>query len=183
MDTLAMELRDISESERLIVGVIAPYSETTYLTPDPAGERILRGAFKKSIAQRGGKIPLCRAHDHSVKLGTSRRFTDDASGLIGEFVVNPGGPGDALLEDVRNGYLESMSVGFQPLIVGRGADGVREVKEARLHEVSMVAIPAYQGAALMSVRGAQDFDTLLAPFLNRPDVNLAPLPPIVHSLR
>lgn len=183
MDMLGMELRDVVESERLVVGVVAPYDEVTFLSPDPNGERILRGAFKKSIAQRGGKIPLCRAHDHGRKLGTSRRFTDDAAGLVGEFVINPGDSGDELLEDVRNGYLDSLSVGFQPLVVGRGADGVREVKEARLHEVSMVAIPAYAGAAVLSVRNAQDLEALLAPFQNRPDVNLAPIPSIAHTLR
>jgi uncharacterized protein len=183
MDQLAMELRAVDESERVVTGVVAPYDELTYLTPNPSGERILRGAFKKSIAQRGGKIPLCRAHDHSVKLGTSRRFTDEVTGLVGEFVVNRGELGDKLLEDLRNGYLDSMSVAMQPLVIGRAADGALEVKEARLHEVSMVAIPAYQGAAMLSVRNAQDLDELLAPFRNRPEVNLAPVPPIVHTRR
>ena len=183
MDQLPMELRSVDESERIVTGIVAPYDEVSFLTPDPNGERILRGAFKKSISQRQGKIPLCRGHEHGVKLGTSRRFTDDGTGLVGEFVVNRGDKGDELLEDLRDGYLDSMSVAFQPLVVGRGADGVREVKEARLYEVSMVAIPAYQGAAMLSVRDAQDLAELLAPFANRPDVNLAPLPPIVHTPR
>lgn len=183
MDQLVMELRDVDPSERVVVGVVAPYDEVSYLTPDPAGERILRGAFKKSITQRGGKIPLFRSHDHSRKVGTSRRFTDDTAGLVAEFHIVSGTHGDELLEDLRNGCLDSMSAGFQTLVAGRGPDGVREVKEARLLEVSMVALPAYQGAAMLSVRNAQELDTLLAPFRNRPDVNLAPLPPILHTPR
>ena len=91
--------------------------------------------------------------------------------------------GDELLSDCRNGYLDSMSVGFQPITVNRGADGVREVKEARLLEVSMTAIPAYAGAALLAVRNAQSLDDMLAPFRNRPDVNLAPIPPMLHTPR
>ena len=39
----------MDDAERRIVGVVAPYDETTYLVPDPGGERIMRGAFKRSI--------------------------------------------------------------------------------------------------------------------------------------
>ena len=111
-------------------------------------------------------------------LGRSRRLTETEEGLVGEFVVNEGPRGDTLLEDARGGYLEGLSVGFSPLRHERGDDGVREVVEARLVEVSMVGIPAYEGAAVMAVRNAQSLDELLAPFANRPAVDLSPIPPL-----
>ena len=48
-DQLAMEIRSVDDAERRIVGVVAPYDETTYLVPDPGGERIMRGALQGSI--------------------------------------------------------------------------------------------------------------------------------------
>jgi Escherichia/Staphylococcus phage prohead protease len=191
MDVLAMELREVDEAERVIVGVVAPYDEITYLVNDPNGERIRRGAFSRSIAHRGAKIPLLRGHSKAagsdslrptgIRYGLSRTFSEDAGGLLGEFVVNRGDPGDLLLEDCRNGYLGALSAGWLPLDARRGSDGVREISEAKLVEVSIVAVPAYEGAAMLAVRNAQDLDALLAPFRARPDVNLDPITPLPYS--
>jgi HK97 family phage prohead protease len=181
---LIMELRDVDHESRTVVGVVAPYDELTYLVPDPGGERIKRGAFARSIGHQSGasvprRIPLLRSHDQSRKVGTSLRFIEESAGLVGEFKIVDGPHGDDLLADCRNGCLDAMSVGFQPVKVERGDDGASEVREARLVEVSMVAVPAYAGAALMAVRSAQDLDALLAPFrVPRPDVNLSPIPPV-----
>ena len=111
-------------------------------------------------------------------MGRSRKFTETEDGLLGEFVVNDGARGDDLLEDARTGYIGGMSVGFSPLRHERADDGVKEVVEARLVEVSVVGVPAYEGAAMMAVRSAQNLDALLAPFANRPAVDLTPIPPL-----
>jgi phage head maturation protease len=97
--------------------------------------------------------------------------------------VNPGDRGDLLLEDCRDGYLASMSAGWLPLDARRGADGVREITEAKLVEVSLVGLPAYEGAGLLAVRSAQNLDELLAPFRARPDVNLDPIAPLAYRRR
>ena len=177
--TLNMEIRSVNESARLVVGVVAPYDETTYLTLDPNGERIRRGAFARSIAHRGTSIPLLRNHDVERRMGTSRKFEDTEDGLLGEFVVNDGEPGDALLTELRQGYLAGLSVGFTRLRSERAADGARDVTEAKLVEVSTVGVPAYEGAAVLAVRSAQNLDELLAPFRNPPVVDLSPIPPLV----
>jgi len=178
-----MEIRSLDQSERVLTGIVAPYDEISYRTPDPRGERICRGAFAKSIAQRETKIKLLRNHDQAHVLGLSRRWTEGAEGLMGEFSVRSGELGDSLLEDLAGGYMEHLSVGFEPLVITRGADGAGEVREGRLWEVSVVPFPAFEGAAVLAVRrarSAEDLDALLAPFRARPDVNLAPLPPILY---
>lgn len=183
MEALAMELRDVNESERLIVGVVAPYDEVSYLTPDPNGERIRRGAFARTIAHRAAKIPLFRNHDHDVRYGTSRTFREDGGGLIGEFVVNEGEAGDDFLADCRHGYYGGMSAAWVPKDVRRGTDGVREIVEAMLMEVSTVGMAAYEGAGMLAVRQALPADELVAAFGARPEVNLAPIPPLVYRPR
>lgn len=175
---LAMELRNVAAESRTIVGVVVPYDEVSYLTPGGEGERVRRGAFRRSLDHRGDRIPLLRNHARDRTLGRSQSFTETDDGLVGAFVVNDGPHGDELLDDVRHGYLEGMSVGFQAVRVERAPDGVREVREARLVEVSMVGIPAYEGAAMLAVRSAETLSDLLAPFTNRPAVNLAPIPPV-----
>jgi len=177
MTELAMELRRVDNSERIVVGVVAPYDEVSYLTPDPAGEVMRRGAFKRSLHHRADRIPLLRNHNTETVLGWSQRFTETDAGLEATFKVNDGAPGDALLDDMQQRYITGMSVGYRPMKVTRGEGGVQQVIEARLVEVSMVGIPAYEGAGMIAVRNAQDLSVLLAPFTNRPDVNLAPIVP------
>jgi Escherichia/Staphylococcus phage prohead protease len=171
-----MEIRSVDTDTRTLVGVVAPYDEVSYLVPDPGGERIMRGAFNRSIDHRADKIPLHDNHGTNRRLGISRQFTDDDAGLVGMFGVFDGDRGDTFLTELRQGYFGGMSVGFQPLVVTRAQDGVREVREAKLIEVSVVGMPAYEGAGIMAVRNAQDLDDLLAPFRNPPVVNLDPIP-------
>ena len=178
-DQLAMEIRSVDTSERTLVGVVAPYDQTTYLVPDPAGERIARGAFTRSVQHRGNQIPLHDNHGTHRRMGISKSFEDGDDGLVGTFAVYEGEKGDALLDDLRHGLLGGMSVGFQTLDHGRDGDGVRVVKEARLVEVSVVGHPAYDGAGILAVRHAQQVrEDFMAPFLNPPVVNLEPIPRI-----
>jgi hypothetical protein len=180
MQTFAMEVRSLDASTRTLVGVAVPYGETTLLTSDPAGERFVPGAFARSIAHRGSKVPLLANHETERVMGYSTSFDDGDDALVGTFRVNDGDQGDALLADLRNGYYSGLSVGFVPLRSRRADDGVREHTEAKLVEVSTVGVPAYEGAGLLAVRSAQSLDDLLAPFLARPDVNLQPIPSPWH---
>ena len=181
MGSLTMQLRSVDDDQRTAVAFVAPYDQVSYLVPDPAGERMMRGAFARSIQHRGDKVPLLRGHGQDRKVGTSSRFVEETAGLVGEFRIVTGPHGDELLEDFSHGCLDSFSVGFQPLKVTVGRDGVKEIREARLVEVSVVAVPAYEGAGLLAVRQAQDLDVLLAPFRTAPpEVNLSPLPPLVY---
>lgn len=177
-----MNVREVQTDQRLIVGMVVPYDETTYRVP--GGERIKRGAFARSIQNRGDRIPLLRGHANAPVYGYSRSFAEEPGGLVGEFVVNDGEMGDTLLGDVRNGYYPAMSIGFDVPRNGmvRGADGVPEVHEGKLVEVSLVGIPAYESASVLAVRSA-DVSALMAPFENIPAWDLDPLPPFVYRPR
>ena len=120
-DQLAMEIRSVDTSERMLVGVVAPYDQTTYLVADPGGERITRGAFAKIDPPAGRQGPAARQpRAPSARMGISKSFEDGDDGLVGTFLIYEGDKGDSLLEDLRHGYLGGMSVGFQPLVADPG---------------------------------------------------------------
>jgi uncharacterized protein len=173
MTELAMEIRDIDGPGRQLVGVVMPYNETTYLVA--GGERVRRGAFRRSGHHKASKVPLLENHKQDVVMGWSSSWDDGETGLVGTFTINAGDIGDRFLENLRNGYMGGLSVGFQPVQADRAPDGVREIREAKLHEVSTVGIPAYDGAKILAVRKATDITALFGP---RPEVNLDPVPPI-----
>jgi hypothetical protein len=53
---------------------------------------------------------------------------------------------------VRSGTVDAFSVGFMPIRDRRDEDGTVVRLEAALREVSLVAMPAYEGALVAGVR-------------------------------
>jgi HK97 family phage prohead protease len=155
MYQLPMELRGVDSDGRTVDGICVPYDEISFLTPNPYGERVLRGAFAKSVSQQAGKVFLFRGHDHQHPVGRAVSFSDQPDGLHGSFQVRRSVLGDEVLSDLREGYLPAMSVGFKPVQVRRGKDGETEIVEGQLKEVSLLPIGAYEGARVLQLRGAE----------------------------
>jgi HK97 family phage prohead protease len=117
--------------------------------PLPWSETIRAGAFAKSLKARNNVMMLW-SHDTSQPLASTRsktmQLSEDSKGLL----VNADLPNTSLGRDVaellRAGVVDSMSFGFSVPRNGDvwSEDGMsRELKEVRLHEVSVVAFPAY----------------------------------------
>jgi hypothetical protein len=128
--------------------------------PLPFIERIQRGAFRKTLRSRND-VKFLWNHDSGEILGSTRAktltLTEDERGLKVEGVLPNTSRGRDVAELLRRGDVDSMSFGFS---VPSGGDSwstdgsERTLKSVRLHEVSLVAFPAYPGTAgLQSVRG------------------------------
>ena len=126
--------------------------------PLPFIERIVPGAFKRSLKSKNN-IRMYLNHDSSMLLATTRaktlRLAEDERGLKVEADLPDTTIGRDLSTLIKRGDVDSMSFGFS--VPARGDswsdDGmVRELKEVRLYEVSVVTgFPAYQ-ATTASVR-------------------------------
>jgi uncharacterized protein len=129
--------------------------------PLPFIERIKRGAFNRSLKQARNDIKLLWNHDTSSVLGSTRAGTlklyEDERGLkVTATLPNTSQGRDAAVL-LKRGDVDSMSFGFS---VPAGGDSWNEdgserlLKSVRLHEVSIVAFPAYSSTAgTTSVRG------------------------------
>ena len=128
--------------------------------PLPFTERIAPGAFRGSLRNRND-IKLLWNHDTASVLGSSRagtlRLTEDDRGLYVEAMLPNTSMGRDARELISRGDVDSMSFGFT---VARGGDewssdgSVRTLTKINLHEVSIVAFPAYTATAgSTAVRG------------------------------
>tara|TARA_R110001606_G_scaffold581_1_gene2218 strand:+ start:3070 stop:4512 length:1443 start_codon:yes stop_codon:yes gene_type:complete len=122
--------------------------------PLPFIEVIEAGAFKRSIHQTRNDIKLLWNHNTSDVLGSTRAKTmklyEDARGLRVEADLPNTTLGRDAAELLRRGDVDSMSFGFSVPTGGDewSADGMtRTLKSVRLHEVSIVAFPAYSATA------------------------------------
>jgi HK97 family phage prohead protease len=126
--------------------------------PLPFIERIMPGAFKRSLKARN-EVKLFKNHNMDEVLASTRsktlRLSEDSKGLLAEATLPDTTAGRDLAVLMKRGDVHSMSFGFS---VPRGGDSysddgmTRQLKEIRLHEVSIVTgFPAYE-ATTASVR-------------------------------
>jgi HK97 family phage prohead protease len=142
--------------------------------PLPFIERILPGAFRKSLKSRNN-VRMYLNHDSTMLLATTRaktlRLMEDERGLKVEADLPDTTVGRDLSTLIKRGDVDSMSFGFS---VPRGGDKfsddgmVRELKEVKLYEVSVVTgFPAYAATSAsvrsldkLAQRTAMDVDKL-----------------------
>lgn len=142
---------------RTIMGIAMPWDAKARVNDGygPYTEVFRRGAFRKTITERGKRVKALANHDRrQLPLGRADTLREDASGLYVEMRVSKTRAGDEALELVRDGALDSFSVGFAPVKERTMPDGTVERTEVRLDEVSVVAFPAYDGALIAGVRDA-----------------------------
>jgi HK97 family phage prohead protease len=116
------------------------------------------GAFKRSLKSRN-EVKLFKNHNMDEVLASTRSktltLTEDAKGLLAEAVLPDTSAGRDLAVLMKRGDVHAMSFGFSVPAKGDkwNSDGtVRELREIRLHEVSIVTgFPAYE-ATTASVR-------------------------------
>lgn len=153
--TLAADL-SLRGDGRTIFGLVVPYgSETTIHEGHRTYvERFAPGAFARSIRERGDRVKLLINHDRkALPIGRAVALREDPAGLVGEFRVSQTAAGDEALALVRDGVVDSFSVGFVP-VRDRQDNGVVVRTEAAIREASLVAFPAYEGALIAGVRSA-----------------------------
>jgi len=144
----------------LVEGYVAAFQNT-----DLGGDVILPGAFDASLAA-GHKVRFLRQHDHSRVLGTVLALKADAHGLHGRFKISRTPLGEETYQLLRDGALDSFSIGYLPDEAEHKDNGVRELKQVTLLEASVVSLPMNPRALVTAVKahpnGAADvpFDAL-----------------------
>jgi HK97 family phage prohead protease len=119
-------------------------------------ESIQRGAFTETM------VPLFREHKPELLLARNSVRLTHGTGLDVEAELLDTAAGREARELVEAGELRGLSVGFLPTgpwqWERRGAEVHRSLPSGRLLEISLVAIPAYEGttAAVRSLTIPQD---------------------------
>lgn len=158
------ELRDLGEGDGMaFTGYAAVFNSDS--EPLPFIERIAPGAFANSLGSRN-EIKMFVNHDTTRVLASKRagtlRLSEDSHGLRVEADLPETTDGKDLAYLMKRGDVDSMSFGFS---VPSGGDtwspdgATRELREVRLHEVSIVtAFPAYTATSA----GVRSLDNLAA---------------------
>ena len=155
---------------------------STFWAADSYWTAMAPGAFKKTIRERGDRLPVLWQHEPWTPVGKHRAIKEDKTGLFVDVeLVDDGADGTTTLKRLRGGIPLGMSFGFQTikdrsaedddpidlsqLPKGITKDEIRVITEVKLWETSVVTFPANEAAMISAVRSQQEYDylsTLLA---------------------
>ena len=142
---------------RTLFGTVVPFGQVAEVSDGGPRYRecFERGAFSRTIRERGDRVRLHAQHNRSqLPLGRATLLREDPEGLFAEFVVSRTSAGDDLLALVSDGTVSAFSIGFAPVRERRDGNVVVRT-EVALREVSAVSEPAYAGAAIAGVRSGE----------------------------
>lgn len=134
------------EPKRTITGVAVPWDTEAVLS---GGESVI---FQKgSIADDPTSVKLLEYHDDTRVIGKVTALVSTDEGLMFEAKIAPTRAGDDALELLKMGALDSVSVGAMPVKFTTSAQGTMLVSQAKMLELSLVTVPAYAEAQILSV--------------------------------
>jgi uncharacterized protein len=138
---------------RTIEGYAAAFNNV-----DLVNDVIVPGAFAKTLVERGSRVKLLWQHDTKQPLGKILEMKEDPRGLFFKAIISDTQAGRDALALLRDGAIEGMSIGYDPMDHEyMKVDGkvVRQLKQLRLHEISLVTMPANPEAGVTALKDAE----------------------------
>lgn len=150
-----IELRETGDGTGTFEGYACLFNQI-----DDYNSRFLPGAFRKTLSERANKVKVLDGH--GALIGKPLELREDDKGLFVSGQLTQGvQAADECHLLMKSGALDTLSFGFR---VPPGGDqyrqGVREIKEVILYEISPVTFAANENAVITNVRSMNFNDTL-----------------------
>ena len=128
-----------------------------YNVTDLGNDKILPGAFTRTLSATKGTFPLLWQHNPDDPIGQVK-CTDSSQGLQVEGQLLLSDPtAKKCYEFLKAGIIKGLSIGYETIKSSRVED-VRELSEIRLWEISCVTFPMQPGAAITGIKAMSDDD-------------------------
>lgn len=120
-------------------------------SPDRVGDVIEPSALAGMV---GKTFPLLFAHDQAQVLGpiTIESFADNALNVVGKMLVDDVARAREVRSLVKSGAITGLSIGFITRKAMPRKGGGRTIQSLDLAEISLVAVPAHNGARITNVK-------------------------------
>ena len=161
-----------SESNELIIeGYASNFGnkdekQLTYI-PDvmdwlPCQDIMQKGAFKKTLSERKGRIAFCKNHDIDDAKGKILEIKEDETGLFVRIRISDAEP--ELKTKIREEIYTEFSIGFKTIkaTYEKTKDGyIRNILEVKLYEVSIVTIARNDKSKITDIKSLQLVDNII----------------------
>jgi HK97 family phage prohead protease/HK97 family phage major capsid protein len=143
----------VNAERRIITGLAVPWGEVA-----ASGHQRYRFAPGSLTWADVSRVKVFRDHDHHEPIGRALALTNTAGGLEVTLKIARGSKGDEVLSLAEDGVLDGLSVGIkfdEPLQPDNDDPSVMFVHRAMLREVSVTALPSFDGARVTDVAASQ----------------------------
>jgi HK97 family phage prohead protease len=148
------ELLDADE----YAGIVKGYG-SYFGNKDSDNDIIMKGAYKKTIAENGSRVKYLYQHNMMQPIGKMKEMYEDDKGLVFVAEIAKTQLGKDVVELMKSGVLTENSVGIMP-IQKENKNGYREISEVKLYEISAVTLAANEEAKILDVKGNVDYNKL-----------------------
>ncbi len=148
------ELIDADEK----AGIIKGYG-SYFGNKDSDNDVIMKGAYKKTIAENGDRVKYLYQHDMNQPIGKMTELYEDDKGLVFVAEIAKTQLGNDVVQLMKSGVITENSVGIMPIQKNNKGD-YREINEVKLYEISAVTLAANDQAKILDVKGNVDVEKL-----------------------
>lgn len=149
-----LSVKDVDTAGRRVKILLSKFNNV-----DSDGDVILKGAFSKSIMERGAdstsnrKIKYLRYHDFEHQIGVFTKLEETHEGLLAYGDLGRSTKGNDAFLDYQDGIITEHSIGFQTINdkIEIREDGTQILKEVILWEGSAVTFGSNSETPLLSV--------------------------------
>lgn len=145
------EIKELNEEKRIFEGYASVFGNV-----DAYGDIVQKGAFKKTINERKDKIKILWQHNPTQPIGKLSEAKEDNIGLKIKGKISKTEKGDEVLQLMKDGVIDELSIGYNTIKKDYDDDGNRLLKEIKLFEVSPVTFAANPLAGVTSVKSLED---------------------------
>ena len=130
---------------------------------DSYGDVIEKGAFAKTIQERGSRIKVLYQHDPFTPIGKAIHLEEDNHGLYVKAKISQTDEGKKAMTLIRDGVIDQLSIGYTVVKDDYDTEnGIRYLKELKLYEFSPVTFAANDQAVITGVKSDD-----LIPYIHR----------------
>lgn len=147
-----MEIKNVNfELKRIDEGTFEGYASTW--DRDEGNDIIVKGAFAKTISERGDKVKVLWQHDPRSPIGVPLEMREDEKGLFIKAKISDTTLGKDAKQLLKDGVINSMSIGYSIPNNKSEIDGdIRIIKEIKLYEFSLVTFPMNENAVISTIK-------------------------------
>jgi HK97 family phage prohead protease len=141
---------DVNTGARTFAGYASTFDA------DLGNDIISKGAFNKTLKERGDRVKIL--WQHADPIGKPTSMNTDSKGLFVEGKISKTRLGDEAVELMNDGVIDQMSIGFS-IPAGkseRDSKGMRLINEVKLFEFSLVTFPMNENAFVTSIKSVKD---------------------------
>ena len=142
------------ESPRTISGVAVPWNTQATVSD---GTRVM---FERGSLATNGKNPkLLKYHDDTKPVGVVTGRVDSEKGMLFTARISATSEGNDMIELIKDGAVDAVSVGVNPTDYRFNDDGVMVISAGDWVELSLVTAPAFRGATITEVAATESKPT------------------------